>query len=204
MSLARREKSHRGKGRQAGFNFTLHMRRLCDDMVARVDDLRYIDTSRLAISFSQTRKATVYGMYASLTPMRFAGGRKHAIRRGQRWGVQRLYGSEGREILYILSFYLPRFLDMKFREKISTVIHELWHIGPSFDGDTRRFSGRCHAHGSSQAVYDTYVERMVDRFLASDPPESIYGFLRLSFCELRARHGRVFGRKIPSPKLIRL
>ena len=128
----------------------------------------------------------------------------HTNSRGQKWGVQRLHGPDGREMLYVLSFYLPRFLDQKFREKLSTVMHELWHIGPKFDGDTRRFGGRCHAHGSSQARYDAQVDRLVARWLALCPPESVYDFLRLDYRELVARHGRVFGRRIPAPKLFRV
>jgi predicted metallopeptidase len=143
-------------------------------------------------------------MYAALTPMRFAGGRMHTFRRGQRWAVQRLCAADGREILYILNFYLPRFLDLEFREKLTTVMHELWHIGPTFDGDVRRYGGRCFAHGSSQQLYDAHVEQLVDLWFASGPPESVWDFLRHDFRGLLARFGRVHGRRIPAPKLIPL
>jgi len=202
MSLARQQKSRRDLVQSAGFDFTAHMRCLCDDMVGRVDLLRHIEMDRVAVSFSQARKATSFGMFASLTPMRFAGGRLHTIRRGRKWGVQRLYDASGREMLYILNFYLPRFLDLKFHDKVSTVLHELWHIGPRFDGDVRRFGGRCFAHGSSQKQYDLEVEKLVGRWLIGQPPESVCAFLRYSFRELTVRHGRVFGRKISAPKLI--
>ncbi len=202
MSPARRKDPYRGPADPSGFDFTLHMRLLCDDMAARLEDLRHVEMARVAVSFSQARKATSHGMYASLTPMRFAGGQPHTIRRGQMWGVQRLRDESGREMLYILNFYLPRFLDLPFREKLETVVHELWHIGPAFDGDLRRFAGRCFAHGSSQTRYDAQVERLVDRWIASQPPVSACEFLRLDFRGLLARHGRVYGRKIPAPKLI--
>ena len=211
MSLARQQKAHQGnsprtggKSWSAGFDFTLHVSRLCNDMIARVDRLRHIDMDRVALSFSQARKATSHGMYASLTPMRFAGGRMHTIRGGQKWGVQRLRAADGREMLYILDFYLPRFLDLAFREKLDTVMHELWHIGPKFDGDVRRFGGRCFAHGSSQQQYDAHVKELVDHWLGSGPPESVCEFLRYDFRQLLSRHGRVYGRKIPTPKLIRV
>ena len=123
------------------------MRRLCDDMVARLDPLRHVDMSRVAVSFAQTRRGGSQGMFASLMPLRFAEGRMHTFRRKRRWGMQRLYDPDGREMLYILNFYLPRFLDLPFREKLATTLHELWHIGPKFDGDIRRLGGRCSAHG---------------------------------------------------------
>ena len=189
---------------QPGFDFTGHVRRLCEDMTTRLDKLRHIDMSRVAVGFAQTRRAGNQGMYATLSPMRFAGGRLHVIRRKRRWGMQRLYSADGREMLYILTFYLPRFLDIPFREKLSTVVHELWHIGPKFDGDLRRLGGRCYAHGSSQKKYDAHVEALLDRWLSLGPPASLYDFLRLSFHELSSRHGRVWGRKIPNPKMVPL
>jgi predicted metallopeptidase len=193
----RRDSAHRG-----GFDFTLHMRRLCDDLVHRLPDLTHIDLGLVAISFSQTRKAVDHGLHASLTPLRFAGGSRHTIRRGRKWTVQRLVDPSGREMLYLLSFYLPRFLDQSFRQKLTTVVHELWHISPRFDGDLRRFGGRCYAHSASQRRYDAKVEQLVDRWLSLEPPASVYNFLRYEFRELVRRYGRVYGVKIPTPKLI--
>ena len=187
-----------------GLDFTAAMRRFCVDAAARVEALAHVEMDRVAVSFSQARKATHHGMYASLTPMRFEGGRRHTIRRGRKWSVQRLCDASGNEMLYILNFYLPRFLDLPFREKLVTVFHELWHVGPDFDGDIRRFPGRCFAHGSSQKAYDAQVSRLVDAWLTSDPPADLCEFLRGDFRGLSARHGRIYGRKIGVPKLIPL
>ena len=71
---------------QSGFDFTLHIRRICDDMVVRLDELHHIDMTRVAVSFSQTRRTGSLGMFASLTPLRFAGGQMHTVRRKRRWG----------------------------------------------------------------------------------------------------------------------
>jgi hypothetical protein len=91
--------AHRSTARGRGFDFTAHMRRLCADMVARLDALRHVDLPRVAIGFCQARTPTRHGTYASLTPMRFAGGQMHASRRGRKWGVQRLYSPSGSEYL---------------------------------------------------------------------------------------------------------
>ena len=56
------------------FDFTPHIRRVCDDMVARLPELAHIDMSRVAVAFCQARKPVPHGMFASLTPLRFAGG----------------------------------------------------------------------------------------------------------------------------------
>ena len=192
-----------GPHRRAGFDFTMHMRRLCGDIVARLPQFAHIDLERVAISFSQTRKAGRYGMHASLTPMRFDGGGTQTVRSGRRWEIQRLLDGSGREMLYILSFYLPRFLELDFHDKIITVIHELWHINPNFDGDVRRYDGRCYAHSPS-GDHDARSEKLADLWLSLGPPQSVYRFLRLSFGELQQRYGPVFGRKISNPKLFRV
>ena len=59
-----------------------------------------------------------------------------------------------REILYVMTFCLPRFLDQPFEEKLVTLFHELFHIGPAFDGDLRRYAGRYEVHTHSQKEYD--------------------------------------------------
>ena len=83
-----------------------------------------------------------------------------------------------------------------------TVLHELWHISPDFNGDIRRHAGRYHAHTHSQAEYDEEMGRLADRWLQTAPPEPLYAFLRCSFQQLSARHGGIVGLKIPRPRLI--
>ncbi len=203
MNRARHDKSH-GSGVSGGFDFTAHVHSLCDDMTRRVEALGHINMARVTVSFTQARKNTAHGMFASLTPLRFTGGKPHRIRGGRKWGVQPIHDTKGREMLYIVNFYLPRFLDLSFDEKLTTVVHELWHISPQFNGDIRRFAGRCHAHSGSQARYDAHVRTLVRQWLALKPPEKLYAFLRYDFRELRTRHGRVFGQKIPAPKIVPL
>ncbi|MGD9126629.1 MAG: putative metallopeptidase [Planctomycetia bacterium] len=182
------------------FDFTLHMRRLCEDMTDRVPELRHINMSRVAISFSQARKKTAWGMYASLTPMRFENGERYTVRNGRKMGVQRVVDSSGREMFYILNFYLPRFLELDFDAKLATVIHELWHISPQFDGDLRRYEGRCFAHSAS-GEHDAKSYELARKWLGTKPPEELYHFLRYNFKELQERYCRIIGRKIPTPKL---
>ncbi|NLF72143.1 MAG: hypothetical protein GX575_24180 [Candidatus Anammoximicrobium sp.] len=187
-----------------GFSFTNSMRRFCADAIVRLPPLAHIDLTHVAISFAQARKRTSHGMYASLTPMRFAGGALTCRRRTRTYGIQRLYDAQGREILYILTFYLPRFMDLGFREKLVTIFHELWHISPLFDGDLRRHPGRCYAHTHSQKEYDAEMEALARQYLSAAPPVAAYEFLQGSFSDLLARHGRVYGTKIRRPRLLRM
>ena len=186
----------------AGFDFTLAMRRLCEDAAARLPELGHIDMSRVAVAFCQTRRAVSHGLYASLTPMRFAGGAEVEKRRGRRYAVERLYDHAGRELLYILSFYLPRFMQVDRDEKLTTVFHELWHINPHFNGDLRRHAGRCYAHTHSQAQYDEQMSRLAQHYLSLGPPRELHSFLDGDFAALVREHGRVCGLKIRRPRLI--
>ncbi len=188
----------------AGFDFTARMRQLCLDIAVRLRELQHVDVTRIAFSFAQTRKPVRHGMWASLTPMRFAGGAPTGIRNGRPYAVQRLFGVDGQEMLYVLTFYLPRFMELSFADKLVTVFHELWHINPDFDGDIRRYAGRCYAHTQSEKEYDAAMAVLAKKWLALSPPENCYSFLRKDFAELQRDHGRVYGAKVRHPKLIPL
>lgn len=187
------------------FDFSRAMHRLCDDIAHRMDEFSHIRMNEVAVTFAQARHRVAHGLQARLTPMRFECGRMTTVRGGQRWTVQRLFAGNGparREMLYILTFYLPRFLDHGFREKLVTVFHELYHVSPLFDGDIRRLGGRYHTHSHSQREYDRQMEIFVDRYLSLGPPRPVYGFLKKRFRQLEAEHGGVVGLRVPVPKLI--
>lgn len=189
------------------FDFSRAMRRLCADICRRLDDFTHIRMEEVAVTFAQTRRRVPHGLQAKLTPMRFEDGRLFTSRGGRRWTVQRLFDGDGedrREMLYILTFYLPRFLDHSFREKLITVLHELYHVGPLFDGDIRRMGGRYHVHSASQQEYDRQMEVFADHYLALDPPAAVYGFLKQKFRHLQQQHNGVVGLQVPIPKLIPL
>ncbi len=190
--------------RARGFDFTAAIRTLCVHACGHVDDLAHINMHHVAVGFRQARKAVSHGLQASLTPMRFEGGELESVRKGRRWGTQRILGSAGQDILYLLNFYLPRFLDLPFEEKLTTIFHELWHVGPDFDGDLRRHEGRCYMHGPRQDDFDDVARQMAKAWFATHPPQELWDFLRLDFADLRATHGSIYGERYPAPKLIPL
>jgi hypothetical protein len=188
--------------RTRGFDFTSAIRSVAEDMTGRLPELAHIDLSRVCVAFSTTRSRSPYGVQASLTPLRFQGGALEGKRRGRRYRVQQVLDTNGREMLYIFTTYLPRFMDLVFHEKLVTILHELWHISPAFDGDIRRHAGRCYAHSSSKENYDAAMGKLADRWLAAAPPRELYGFLERDFDKLLQSHGGLFGVKIGRPKLI--
>lgn len=187
----------------AAFDFTSAMWMLCDDITTRLDELLHVDMSRVAVSYAQARRRVLHGLQAKLTPMRFQDGAMTTRRNGRIWSCQRLMLG-GSEMLYILTFYLPRFLDQPFHEKMVTILHELFHVSPRFDGDIRRFGGRYHVHSHSQKEYDQEMGQLARRYIALAPPPELYEWLQADFRTLRRTHGGVRGLQIPIPKLIPL
>jgi hypothetical protein len=188
---------------QAGrpFDFCHHVRRLCADVAARCPELSHIDGSRLLFGITQARSARTCGLQARVTPLRFRDGKLLRQRRGVTYQVQR-YFVDDREMLYLVTFCLPRFLDQDLDEKFVTIFHELYHIGPAFDGDLRRHSGRCALHSRSMRGYDAHMAALARAYLASNPDPDLHAFLRLDFAQLVHRHGSVLGVVVPRPKLI--
>ncbi|QDT37500.1 hypothetical protein [Stratiformator vulcanicus] len=183
------------------FDFSAAMRRLCEDVCLRIPEFQHIRMDAVGVTYAQARRRVPHGLQAKLTPMRFAGGVLTERRRGRTWTVQRIFTGE-QELLYLLTFYLPRFLDHSPQEKLVTTLHELYHISPQFNGDIRRFEGRCFAHTGSQANYDAHMAELAKQYLKGRPSKSIVGFLASSFDDLATRHGGVVGLKVPIPKLI--
>ena len=115
--------------------------------------------------------------------------------------MQRLF-VDGREILYLVTFCLPRFLNQYFDDKFITLFHELYHISPAFDGDLRRHPGRCGIHTHSKRLYDEHMADLARRYLSNGAEPSLHAFLRLNFAQLQQRHGSVVGVMVPRPKLV--
>lgn len=183
------------------FRFCEYIHRLCADIALRCPALAHIDVSRLLFAFTQARSARVHGLQARVTPLRFRGGSLTRRRRGVLYQVQR-YLVGAREMLYLVTFCLPRFLDLDFDEKCITLFHELFHISPEFDGDLRRHEGRYAMHSHSQREYDKQMAGLAREYLASGADPKFHSFLRLNFAQLAHRHGSVVATMVPRPKMV--
>jgi len=185
------------------FDFCRAMTALCDDICRRHPEFRHVRMPEVAVTFAQTRSPVEWGIQARLTPLRFEGGSVVERRSGRLWTVQRVT-HHGREALYILTFFLPRFLNLSFEEKLVTVFHELYHISPQFDGDIRRFGGTCYMHTGSQKSYDRQMGMFAHEYLKMDVSEDLVRFLRFDFSGLQQLCGAVVGLRIGIPRLIPL
>jgi predicted metallopeptidase len=185
------------------FDFCAHVRRLCDDITRRCPELGHVQTARILFGVTQARNGRAHGLQARVTPLRFHGGLLVRRHRGVTYQVQR-YVVDGAEVLYLMTFCLPRFLNQGFDDKFVTLFHELFHISPLCDGDLRRHGGRYAVHTCSQRRYDEHMAMLARAYLATKPDPALHTFLRLNYYQLRHRHGRVVGTMVPRPKLIPL
>jgi len=188
---------------QQPFDFCGHMRELCRDITRRCSELSHIEVDRLLFGVTQARNGRVHGLQARVTPLRFHKGNLTRQRRGILYQVQRYFVGR-QEVLYLVTFCLPRYLNQAFDDKLITLFHELFHISPEFDGDLRRHSGRYCVHSKSQKDYDKHMAHLAREYLASKPDPALHAFLRLDFAQLQERHGSVVGIMVPRPKLIPL
>jgi hypothetical protein len=197
-------RAHRrgGPARVSPFNYTDAVSEVVRDVVSTLEELRHVDLDRVLLSIAQARQATTHGLYASCMPLRFEGGAREATLRKHRYRMP-LLQHEGREVLYLLYFMLPRFHEEQdYHGKLATIIHELYHISPLFNGDIRRFPGKNFAHGHSREVYHAAMCRLADRYLEASPRARSHAFLGVPFPELLKRPGGVVGRCIPKPKAV--
>jgi hypothetical protein len=183
------------------FQFSESMRRLCADIAHRYEPLAHLDVSRMLFAFTPARNVRSHGLQARVTPLRFHDGGMTRLHRGVHFQVQRFVHDE-KEILYVVTFCLPRFLNRDFDDKFVTIFHELFHISPHFNGDLRRHGGRYSIHTACQKSYDREMMAMAREYLRGGADPKLHAFLRLTFGQLRHRHGKVLGHVVPRPKLV--
>lgn len=186
---------------QPAFRYCQALKLLCQDVVTRCRELNHIDPNRLLISFTPSRNASPYGLQARVTPMRFRQGALTRRVRGTEYRVQRYFVDE-REMLYIVTFCMPRFIDQTFQEKLITVFHELYHICPSFNGDLRRHPGRYAVHTHSKRDYDRHMAHLVREYLRGHDHPEVFAFLKRKYLDLWQHHGGLKSVIVPRPKLL--
>lgn len=191
--------------RSAILDVTVRTRLLCEDFASRLPELRHVDMSRVALRLCQTRRAGVHGVQATMTPLRFRDGAETTVRRGSCYRIHPIpVDASGRPSLYMLSLYVPRFLDLPADEKLAVVVHELWHASEAFDGDLRRFGpGRTRFHGKGCEAYHADMRLLARRWRKLDPPQELFAWLDDDFTAMRNRYRRVVGLRLPTPRLVR-
>jgi len=164
------------------------MHRLIKDIAEKCPEFHHIDPSRVLAGITIARKRGRYGLHAQIMQTRS---------RDKRLDLSEWSGltHDGREMLYVIEFCLPRFQNLGYPENLDTVFHELYHISPAFDGDIRRFAGRNRVHSSSKK-YDALMAQFRRDYLSKVPATGPQAFLKYSFLELSRRYGDVVGLRV--------
>lgn len=185
-----------------GLDFNNRMTQLIGEVASTLDEFSKFDSRRIRISASFNRSRNRGGVLAYVVPLRYRDGVPVELRRqGKRmyhWAMLP-QKHDGHEILYYMYFMLPRFFCLSLREKVETVVHELYHIHPDFNGDLRRFEGRSKLHGNHKE-FDRKVGALTDAFLASCHNPETYEFLKGGPYTLRLRYGAIQAQHFPEPK----
>ena len=185
-------------------NLTLELERLIEHIARHVEDFVHIDHRRVLVCVSSTRGGGIHGTYAKIHPLRFEdGSRRKTVRRGTRLYEYEMpaVSHRGVEILYVIYFLVPRFLNLPFRDKMIILFHELFHISPEFNGDIRRFPGRNYAHGGSTRKYNSRMAKIADSYLSTLNDRSLVSFLEGNMEEVRGRFKTIVGRKMEAPRI---
>ena len=173
------------------------------DLCRQVPELCHIDIGGVLFALSRSRAGGRHGVYARIIPLRIAGGRRQFNRRRGRyretWQMPEVQ-HEGRQIRYLIQVMVPRFFRLSRREKLATLVHELYHISEACDGDLRRFPGRNFAHGNSRIEFQRRVEALLDTYLAGRPEHALLDALDLDEESWRAGRVRVTGLRVPLPR----
>ena len=180
------------------------------DICARLPELSHVRLPQIQLVASSCRSRRNSGVLAYVLPLKFSGGRPvEIIVRGNRtyhYAIIPTFLPGGAELLYSVHFLMPRFLNLSPEEKIATIIHELYHIHPDFNGDLRRFPGG-RLHGPTQRQYHEKVAGLTQRYRKAAPSILNLELLRLGHRQFEKRFGpiRVAGRpKGSRPKLLKV
>ncbi len=183
-------------------NFSDEMLTLIQELIKVIDDFKHIDSSRIAISAAKNKSGTNSGVLAYIVPLRYREGCPVNISsqngKTYHWAMLPTYYNSS-ELLYIIYFLLPRFLSLPFEKKLQTVIHELLHINPRFNGDLRRFNGRNCFH-YSHSFFEAKTKELLNIFLSSFHNSNTYSFLKSTMKTLLRKYGRIEANHFSEPK----
>ncbi|RJP18261.1 MAG: hypothetical protein C4520_14780 [Candidatus Abyssobacteria bacterium SURF_5] len=184
------------------YNFSFHMKQLIKDISRSCRELRHIDSKKLLVAISHSRNNKKYGLQAKLVPLKFQGGRRVIRASGDWYCKMPPLKYEGEDILYVIYFCLPRFQNLDFKEKLTIVFHELYHINPMFNGDIRRFPGKFYQHTRSEKEYDQTVQTLSQNYIRTTRRKWLTNFLLYSHDELRRKYGDITGLNLRLPEPI--
>jgi hypothetical protein len=134
------------------------------DLAVRSPEFAHLVAARVLVVAGEARR----GSRGSVKPLAFARG-KSRDHSGTRKPVVRV---EGRRMLYCVTLRPLFFRDARPEQRIETLLHELYHVSPAFDG-TLDPSRR---HSRLGRKFSRTFRPLVRRYLRQCPPEVLAPF----------------------------
>lgn len=132
------------------------------DVSRRMPAFEHIDPSRILVVAGEARRAS----RATVRPLAFADSRDRIS--ADRRRAKPLVQIRGRQMLYVVVFRPRFFLRSSAEQRVETILHELWHISPRFDGTLDR--ARRHTQLSAEG-FRARFDPLVERYLEAMPAE---------------------------------
>jgi len=172
---------------------------LIADITSRVQIFEHIKPDRLLVCTATNRRKCRSGTYGKLVPLRFENGSEALNYKGKCYSMPRIINN-GKQILYIVYLYIPRFFNLKPIEKLRVIFHELFHISPEFNGDIRRFGKIKISHGHSRKKFDSLFQNELNDFYNYIKMTRYIDFLEMDIDSLQKNFKKVLHRRMKVPK----
>ncbi len=145
-------------------DFTAAVRALITHVAASFDDFRHLEARRIVVVAGEARRAS----RGTVKPLTFAG-RKRTDSMGRKKPLVKL---DGKVMLYCITLRPLFFRHSTPRQRVATVLHELFHISKAFDGTLDHLRRHDEAGDGFEAEFAP-IERRVWKRL---PPELVAPF----------------------------
>lgn len=158
-------------------NFSRAVRLLIREIARRLPEFSKVRSENILVIAGEARRAS----RATIRPTRFQDTATLRSKDGRLRKPRLTF--RGRKILYVLTLRPLFFRTGGVEKRIETIIHELFHLSPAFDGTLA--SERRHAVMDA-AAFEAALRPLVKRFLAECPQEHLDRFAFNG--EVRVRH----------------
>lgn len=145
-------------------NFNLAVKALLRHVAATMEEFSHVKPGRVLVVAGEARRAS----RGTIKPLCFTGG-KLVSKEGRRKPAVRV---KGRRMLYLMTLRPLFFRASTPKERVATVLHELFHISLKFDGT---LSG-ARRHARLGKDFSKRLRPLVRRYLKSCPAALIAPF----------------------------
>ncbi|MDX2010369.1 MAG: putative metallopeptidase [Myxococcaceae bacterium] len=145
-------------------DFTASVRRLMAHVAATTREFRHLDPDAILVVSGEARRAS----RGTVKPLCFPGGRRRDAM-GRR---KPLVTYQGHRVLYAITLRPLFFRRSTPRQRVATILHELFHISPAFDGTLDHRRRHAHAGEGFEAEFAPVERRCWKRL----PPELVEAF----------------------------